>query len=483
MSELKPALQIAAFTLLVWAAFMLVPILWVDWHNEQLVRPLVFSAVLCVFLSLLFYLLGRGRLQRLRPRQMFLVTLFNWAVLALTGALPLYWGWPELSFVDALFESVSGLTTTGSTVIVGLDRGPRALLVWRSIIQWVGGIGIILMAVAVLPFLKVGGMRLFRTESSEWSDIQNNRIARVALTIALAYAVLSLLAFVTYWALGMTAFEAFNHALTSVATGGYSTSDASFGQFQHNSLLWAASLFMLLGGMPFLLFVNSVRERRWLMVRDAQVRLLFKVVLIATLSVAVARRLAGSEASWSELLTHSLFNLVSVITTTGYASQDYTLWGGFALLVFGFLMFSGACSGSTSGGIKLFRFQLLALMTREHLFHSLHPKAYFSRRYNQRSVEEGVLVSALAYFFLVIVSWSSCSLLLAMTGLDAVTATSAALTALMNIGPGLGAIIGPAGNFSSLNEVAKLLLCVAMLLGRLEFLALIVPFTPGFWRW
>ncbi|WP_108126127.1 TrkH family potassium uptake protein [Saccharospirillum mangrovi] len=483
MSDLKPALQIASFTVLLWAGFMVVPILWVDWHNDQLVRPLVFSAVLCVFLSLLFFVLGRGQLQRMRPRQMFLVTLFNWGVLSLTGALPLYWGWPDLSFVDALFESVSGLTTTGSTVISGLDRGPRALLVWRSITQWVGGIGIILMAVAVLPFLKVGGMRLFRTESSEWSDIQNNRIARVALMIALAYAVLSLLAFVTYWALGMTAFEAFNHALTSVATGGYSTSDASFGQFKQPSLLWAASVFMLLGGMPFLLFVNSVRERRWLIAKDAQVRLLLKLVVVATLSVTLSRWLAGSDESFGLLLSHSLFNLVSVITTTGYASQDYTLWGGFALLVFGFVMFSGACSGSTSGGIKLFRYQLLALMTREHLFHSLHPKAHFSRLYNQRTVEEGVLVAALAYFFLVMASWFCCSLLLAMTGLDAVTATSAALTALMNIGPGLGAIIGPAGNFSSLNDVAKLLLCVAMLLGRLEFLALIVPFTPGFWRW
>lgn len=483
MSELKPALQIASFAMLVWAAFMVVPILWVDWHDEQLVQPLVLSAVLCVLLSLLCFVFGRGRIQRLRPRQMFLVTLFNWTLLSVTGALPLYWGWPEMSFVDALFESVSGLTTTGSTVIAGLDDGPRALLVWRSITQWVGGIGIILMAVAVLPFLKVGGMRLFRTESSEWSNIQNSRIARVALTIALVYAVISLLAFIVYWLLGMNAFEAFNHALTSVATGGYSTSDASFGQFHQQSLLWASSVFMLLGGMPFLVFVNSVRERHWLVLHDAQVQLLLKLVVVATLSVTLSRKLAGSESSWSELLSHSLFNLVSVITTTGYASQDYSQWGSFALLVFGFLMFSGACSGSTSGGIKLFRFQLLALMTREHLFHSLHPKAHFSRQYNQRTVEEGILAAALAYFFLVMVSWLGCSLLLTMTGLDALTASSAALTALMNIGPGLGAIIGPAGNFSSLNEVAKLLLCVAMLLGRLEFLALIVPFTPGFWRW
>lgn len=483
MSELRPALKIAAFALLVWAGFMVIPILWVDWHNERLVRPLVLSAVLCVGLSLGCFVLGRGRLQRLRPRQMFLVTLFNWGLLSLTGALPLYWGWPELSFVDALFESVSGLTTTGSTVISGLDRGPRALLVWRSITQWVGGIGIILMAVAVLPFLKVGGMRLFRTESSEWSDIHNNRIARVAASIGLAYGVLTVLAFLSYWLLGMSPFQAFNHALTSLATGGYSTSDASFGQFERPALLWAASLFMLLGGLPFLLYVNSLRERRWLILRDAQVLLLLKVVAFATLSVTLARWLAGSEESWSSLLTHSLFNLVSVITTTGYASQDYTLWGSFALLMFGFLMFSGACSGSTSGGIKLFRFQLLALMTREQLFHSLHPKAHFSRRYNHRLVEEGVLVSALAYVFLVMISLLVFSLLLTLTGLDALTATSATLTALMNVGPGLGAIIGPAGNFSALNDTAKLLLCVAMLLGRLEFLALIVPFTPGFWRW
>ncbi len=483
MLELKPALKIATFVMIIWSFCMVSTLALADFDNPREVQSIILSALICLAIGLVCFMLSRGELNRMRPRPMYLVTAVNWGLLCVTGALPLYFGWPEVSWVDALFESVSGVTTTGSTVLDHLEDGPRSLLLWRSLTQWVGGIGIILMAVAVLPFLKVGGMRLFQTESSEWSDIHNTRIGRVAALIGVAYGVLTLVAFLVYWLLGMSAFNAFNHALTSLATGGYSTADASFGQFDNWALVWAGSLFMLLGGMPFMLYVNSVRHRRWVILTDVQVRLLLKLVAGAGVSIALVRWWSGSEESFFGLLTHAVFNVVSVITTTGYATEDYTLWGGFALMLFVFLMFTGACSGSTSGGVKLFRFQLLALFMRENLFQSVHPSGRFSRRYNQRPVSEGVLVSSLAFVFMVILSLTGFTLLLTLTGLDAVTSGSAALTALMNVGPGFGDIIGPAGNFSSLNAPAKLILCVAMVMGRLEYLAMIILFTPRFWRW
>ncbi|MEP4545604.1 MAG: TrkH family potassium uptake protein [Saccharospirillum sp.] len=483
MTAVKPALKIATFIMLIWGCLMGLTVLLADWSTAQEVRAMVLSALVCLAVALVCMLLARGPSIRMKAKPMFLVTAVNWGLLCLTGALPLYLGWPELSFIDALFESVSGVTTTGSTILVGLDGGPRTLILWRSLMQWVGGIGIILMAVAVLPFLKVGGMRLFKTESSEWSNIQNTRVRTVATQIGVVYILLTALAIAVYWALGMTGFNALNHALTSLATGGYSTSDSSFGQFNSSALIWAGSAFMLLGGLPFLLYVQSLHDRAWHIARDAQVQLLFKLVAAAALAMTVHRLLTGSTESFFHALTHAVFNITSVVTTTGYATEDYTLWGSFSLMLFVFLMFSGACSGSTSGGTKLFRFQLLGLLLREHLFKSLHPSGHFQRIYNQRPVGEGVLVASLAYLFVMLVSLLLFSIALTLTGLDVVTAGSAALTALMNVGPGFGELIGPAGNFSTLPDTAKAILCLAMLLGRLEYMALLILFTPAFWRW
>ncbi|WP_394170922.1 TrkH family potassium uptake protein [Saccharospirillum alexandrii] len=483
MSAVKPALKIATFIMLIWGCLMGLTVLLADWSTAQEVRAMVLSALVCLAVALVCMLLSRGPSIRMKAKPMFLVTAVNWGLLCLTGALPLYLGWPELSFIDALFESVSGVTTTGSTILVGLDDGPRTLILWRSLTQWVGGIGIILMAVAVLPFLKVGGMRLFKTESSEWSNIQNTRVRTVATQIGVVYLLLTALAAAVYWALGMTGFNALNHALTSLATGGYSTSDSSFGQFDSSALVWAGSSFMLLGGLPFLLYVQSLHDRAWHIARDAQVQLLFKLVAAAALAMTVHRLLTGSSESFFHALTHAVFNITSVVTTTGYATEDYTLWGSFSLMLFVFLMFSGACSGSTSGGTKLFRFQLLGLLLREHLFKSLHPSGHFQRTYNHRPVGEGVLVASLAYLFVMLVSLLLFSIALTLTGLDVVTAGSAALTALMNVGPGFGQVIGPASNFSTLPDTAKAILCLAMLLGRLEYMALLILFTPAFWRW
>lgn len=484
MSSLKPAFKVAAFTMAIWSVFMFLSMIPFLDESATATRALFVSGLVCISVSMVFMLLARGRIERVRSKHMFLVTTVNWGVLSITGALPLYFGWAEVGYIDALFESVSGVTTTGSTILAGLDNGPRALLLWRSIMQWVGGLGIILMAVAVLPFLRIGGMRLFQTESSEWSYHQNNRVGLVSAQIGLAYVALTLLAILVYWMLGMTLFEAVNHAFTSLSTGGYSTSDASFGQFNTElPLVWAGTFFMFLGGVPFLLYVNSYKAKKPILLTDGQVRLYLVLLLVSIASITLVRMLHGAEQPWHIVLTHAAFNVVSVVTTTGFATEDYTLWGSFSFLLFGILMFTGACSGSTSGGVKLFRFQLLALSMRESLFKSLHPNGNYPRRYNGRPVSEGVLSASLAFVFMVLASLVFFTLALSLTELDSATAFSAALTALMNVGPGFGDVIGPSGNFSTLSSTAKLILCVAMLLGRLEYLALIILLSRRFWTW
>ncbi|WP_196158822.1 TrkH family potassium uptake protein [Reinekea sp. G2M2-21] len=484
MNALRPSLKVASFTMFIWAVMMFLVMVPFAHEDHRSMQGLFISGSVCIVLSVVLMMLGRGAVPRVGSKPMFYVTTINWGLLCLTGALPFYFGLHDMRFVDALFESVSGVTTTGSTIITGIEKIPPPLLLWRSLIQWVGGIGIILMAVAVLPFLKIGGMRLFQTESSEWSYHQNNRIGAVSRQIGLVYVFITIAAILTFWILGMSFFDAVNHAFTTVATGGYSTSDASFGQFNDKlSLVWAGSLYMFMGGIPYLLYVSSLKSKKPLVFKDSQVQLFFKVVAISTLSITLFRFWQHEDQLSFAVFTHTAFNVVSIVTTTGFATEDYTLWGSFPLVVFAFLMFSGACSGSTSGGIKLFRFQLLSLTMREGMFKSLHPSGLYPRRYNDRPVSEGVLSASLAYVFMVLISLMVFSVALSLTGLDPVTSLTSTITALMNVGPGFGDIIGPAGNFTTLGETAKLLLCLAMLMGRLEFLALLIFLSPRFWKW
>lgn len=482
MDSLKLPFKIGSFVMLLWGGAMLLPLL-VSGGDLVQMGSFILSAACCFALSLTFTGLSRGYRVSMEARPLFLTTALNWLFLSFTGTFPYLFSEMPLTFTDALFESVSGITTTGSTVLSGLDNLPRSILLWRSITQWVGGIGIILMAVAILPYLKVGGMRLFKTESSEWAQLDSGHIYKAAKYISLTYAVITLLCAFTYGLLGMSWFDAVNHSLTTVSTGGYSTSDLSFAKYPGPAMLVAACVFMVLGGCPFFLYIKSLQQRSLVILRDSQVRLFLKLVLVMVFAVSLQRLLSNPGLDVLQTVTNSAFNIISLITTTGYASQDYSTWGAFPVLVLFFLMFSGACSGSTSGGIKLFRFQLLMIYAVEHLFNAVHPKCVRAREYNNRPVNEEVLVSSIAFFFFVIVSWSVFSVLLGAFGVDPVTSVTGALTALMNVGPGFGEIIGPAGNFSTLPDPAKYLLCMAMLLGRLEYLALVVIFTRAFWEW
>lgn len=482
MKLLGPTLLILGAILNILALFMLLPLAFSIAYNSDNQLAFFSSAAFTSLAGIIFLLIGKkSRLDFMQPRQVFLITSVAWTGVSLFSALPFILIDNPLTLVDAIFEAVSGVTSTGASVMVGLDHLPKDVLLWRSLLNWIGGVGIIGMAIAVLPFLRVGGMRLFKTESSDWSDKAMPRARSLMAMIIYCYIGLSVICCCAYWLAGMNFFNAVNHAMATVSTGGFSTSDNSFAQFDSLILHWIAIIFMLAGAFPFVLFVRALINRRLVVLADTQVRGLLLIVVIMTL-VLTAQLIVTEQMSPLHALTKACFNLVSIITTTGFASGDYQLWGAIALVVFYFAMFVGGCSGSTSGGIKVFRLQIFAGLVKEQIITAIHPRAIISRRYNGRLISSEIIVSSISYMCLMAACLIIIATILAFTGLDMVTSISGAATAVMNVGPGMGEIIGPAGNFSSLSDTAKWALSAGMLLGRLEFLTILVLFTPAFWR-
>ena len=440
------------------------------------------SALLTLFVGVAMILTSRAGWQGFSLRQAFIMTNLAWLVIAGFGALPLAFAELEMSFTDAFFESMSGVTTTGATVIIGLDLAPPGILLWRAILQWLGGIGIIVMAVSILPVLQVGGMQLFRVEAFE-TDKVLPRAAQIAGGIAIVYVFLTGFAAIVLWALGMTGFEAIAHAMTSIATGGYSTSDASIGHFASPAIDWSICAFMLLGSLPFVLYLRAIRGDFRALIRDSQVQLLFSIVLIAVaLTSWWLWRRSEMEMPILEALRYGAFNVISVMTGTGYATADFSQWGGFVMALMFVLMFVGGCAGSTTCGIKMFRFLVLFATARMQLLRLMQPSGVFIPYYNKRPIPSRVEESVMGFFFLFMASFAVLAAALGMTGLDFITAVSGAASAIANVGPGLGDIIGPAGNYASLPDTAKWLLSLGMLLGRLELFTVLVLLSRTFWR-
>lgn len=476
----RPVLYVCGILACVMAGLLLVPAIF-SWFIGDNEHQAFFLAAACVAISgILLLTPGYTAPFSLNARQLYMLTSLSWLLLSFYSALPLTLVDHPLSFTDAVFEAVSGITTTGSTVLSHLNTLPPSILLWRSMLQWIGGFGVIGMAVSILPFLRVGGMRLFQTESSDWSDKSLPRFRDMARGLLAVYLGMTTLCALSYLAAGMTLFDAINHAMTTVSTGGYATDDSSMGRFNY-AILWISTIFMLLGGMPFTLFIRLVSTRRLDALKDQQTMgfLLIVLFLVAMLSV---QQILTTDKDVLSIVTHTAFNIVSVITTTGFASQDYTLWGMFAISLFFFVTFIGGCSGSTSGGMKIFRFQLSWLFLRDQMNKLVHPRGTFAVRYNGKAVSDDIMGSAVAFSFLFFLVLTGTTLALAVTGLDFVTSLTGAATALANVGPGLGDMIGPAGNFAAVPEAGKWILCFAMILGRLELLTVMVLLTPVFWK-
>jgi len=423
---------------------------------------------------------GSSRQGGLSIQQTFILTTLAWVAMPLFGALPFMFGSVDLSFGDAMFEAVSGITTTGATVLEGLETTSAGILLWRGLLQWFGGLGIVVVAIAILPQLQVGGMQLFRSEAFDTFGKILPRAAEIAAQLGYIYLGLTGAAVLVYAACGMEAFDAVVHAMTTIATGGLANYDDSFGHYDSASIHYSAVMFMLLSALPYVRFVQMLNGTAMPMLRDPQVRTFFLAVavVVGVLSYVQWALTADPEGSFRS----ALFNTVSIITGTGYATEDYGLWGPFAMMIFFLLALTGGCAGSTSCSVKIFRYQVLAATIRAQI-HALHnPSSVVKARYDGRPISEQVLSSVMAFFMLFFLTLALVTLALSLIGLDFLTSLSGAVATLGNVGPGLGDIIGPSGNYASLPMAAKWTCIFAMLIGRLELLSVFVMMAPAFWR-
>lgn len=418
---------------------------------------------------------------RFSLRQAFVLTTLSWLSIALFGSFPFAFSELDMSAADAFFESMSGITTTGSTVIVGLDTAPPGILLWRALLQWLGGIGIIVMALALLPMLSVGGMQLFQTESFDAPEKVLPRAAQLAGGIGTVYLGLTFFWALMLWSAGMDGFDAIAHSMTTIATGGYSTHDSSIAYFNSASIDWIVVGGMIIGSLPFLHYLRMVRGHTKGFWSDTQVHWFLAIVAV---SVALVSLWVWLEIGLKPLdaLRYASFNVISVITGTGYATTDFGAWGGLAATMLLMLMFVGGCAGSTTCGIKIFRFQVLHANAQVQLKRLMRPHGVFIPYYNGRPIPESVSDAVMGFFFLYILCFAALAVALALLGLDFITAMSGAATAISNVGPGLGPVIGPSGTFDPLPDSAKWLLSFGMLLGRLELFTVLVLITPYFWR-
>ena len=477
----KPILRITGGLLMLFSSAQLVPALIAWIYDEQTIRVFLYAFAVSAGAGLGLWLVGRGRTE-LRSRDGFLITVLFYLGLGFTGAVPMFLA-PDLtsSFTDAAFESLSGLTTTGATVVTGLDELPRSILFYRQLLQWLGGMGIIVLAVAVLPMLGVGGMQLYRTESpGPVKDAKlTPRIAETAKALWFIYLGLTVACSIAYWVAGMDVFDAICHAFSTVAIGGFSTHDASLGFFDNAAIESVAIAFMTISGISFALhFAVLVRRRFSIYARDSELRLYLGVLTIAAGIVVVT--LAMAPESTSAPLRDGLFHAVSIATTTGFTTTDHAAWPLVATVVMVFTAFAGGCAGSTAGGLKMYRVLLIYRQGMREIRRLIHPNGVFLIKFGDRLVPDRAVDAVWGFFAVYLIAFiTMVCVLLGISDLDFLSAFSAVAANLNNLGPGLGDV---ALNYQGLPAAAKWVLMLAMLLGRLEIFTLLVVLTPEYWR-
>lgn len=476
----RPVFYVNGILLLVLAAAMTAP-LGIDLYDRNDDWQVFASAQACTaFVGLALVFMNRQPHFRITLRETFLLTCVGWVFTAAFAALPFHFSQAEMSYAGAFFEAMSAITTTGSTAIVGLDALPRGILLWRFLLLWIGGIGFLIIALAVFPMLQISGMQIFKTQSFQIEKIMPSA-SQMAAFICLIYAGLTLLATGGLYFAGMSPFDALCHAIAAISTGGISTHDAAIAWFRSPLIEWILTLFMVMGGLPFVLYLRFLRGDTGAILRDSQVRVFFYIIGAMILSITCWLVLKGTMPLLEALRSAAFFS-ASYITTTGFINGDHANWGHFAIGIAFLAGFLGSCSGSTSGGIKLFRLQILFLTLRQQLRKLISPHGVFQVHYNGKPVEPTLQASVAGFFFIYIMSWLVIGVVLQLTGLDFSTAFSGALAALSNTGVGIGDVIGPSGNFANLPHSSVWVFSFAMLFGRIEFLTLLVLFMPNFWR-
>ena len=440
------------------------------------------SSFVTIFIGVLFILANLEKEFRLNLKQTFLFSSLAWIMVATFGSIPFLLSTQDFTFSEAFFESMSGITTTGATIISDLDNSPKSILLWRAIMQWLGGIGIVVMAITILPLLKVGGMQLFKMEGPDSTEKILPRTIEVATVIISTYIVLTLMCGFFYWIFGMTIFDSVSHAMTTIATGGFSTHNDSIGFFKSSNIEIVASIFIILGSIPFISYLKFTKGNRKIFFKDVQIRGLIYLLVISVIIMFLYLLIIDYESSLFDKVRISSFNVISILSGTGYVTDDFGLWGKFSLIFFLLLMFIGGCAGSTACGIKIFRLQMLLIFLKNQIKKLISPNSVIIAKYNNQKISDDFINSVIIFIFTFLFIFLIIAMLLSISGLDFITSISGAASSISNVGPGLGDIIGPNGNYKAIPDISKWILSAGMLLGRLELFAVLVLFFPSFWR-
>ena len=459
---------------------MIVPILAQFFYN-QLDSGFISSGLVTIVFGVLFLLSNLDHDKKLNLPQAFLLTALSWLSIAVFGSLPFIFSEIELSITDAFFESMSGITTTGSTIITNLNETPKAILLWRGMLQWLGGIGIIVMAITLMPIMNIGGMQLFIISTSNTKEKILPKSKEISIRLIIVYLSLTLVCALFYKIFGMGFFDSIVHSMTTIATGGFSNYNESIGYFNSSLIELTSIVFIILGSIPFIAYIKYLNGDKKIFLNDTQIKTFIKIVIFSILLLFFY--LSIKNQSFFEVNLRAIsFNVISILTGTGYVTQNFSDWGHFPLIYFVILMFIGGCAGSTACGIKIFRVQILYQFISNQLKKIIYPRGIFNIKYEKNNIDEKFMASIISFIFLYILIFFIVTALLSINGLSFITAISAAATSISNVGPGLGEIIGPNGNFSQLNGFSKWILSIAMILGRLELFAVLVLFIPSFWR-
>ncbi len=481
MRDFRPILNILGLLLCIESFALLIPMFFDFINSNQDWKQFFFISCFTFLIGLVLYVGFKKEKFKIDLRQAFLLTILSWLVIALFGSLPFIYSSSSLSFTNAFFESVSGITTTGSTVISNLDNLSEGILIWRSLLQWFGGIGIIVLAIAILPTLQIGGMQLLHMEHDDPYEKTLPKINKFILEITILYVSLTILCFFSYYLFGMNAFDSLIHCMTTISTGGFSNKNQSFYYFNSYYLENISVIFMILGSLPFVVFIKFIHDKKISIFRDDQIRL-FILLLISITTITLIWVKYYLTIDWLQALRITTFNITSILTGTGYTSSNYNNWGGFGLIIILMIMFIGGCAGSTTGGIKIFRFQILFRGVRLQIKKLTQPHAVFLMKFNKKTVTENTYTSIISFFFIYVLLFILSSIILSFLGTDFLTALSASASAISNVGPGIGEIIGPNGNYSSINNLGKWVLAITMLIGRLEIFTILVLFSTNFWK-
>ena len=481
MSNYKTVFFTLGILQIILAIFMLIPIISQFIYDE--VDSSFFGAAIVTFIfGTLFFLSNLDHDKKLNLQQAFLLTALSWLSVAIFGSLPFVFSNVEFTFTNAFFESMSGITTTGATIISDLDSSPKSILLWRAIMQWLGGIGIVVMAITILPLLKVGGMQLFKMEGPDSTEKILPRTIEVAAIIISTYVILTFLCGFFYWIFGMSIFDSVSHSMTTIATGGFSTHNDSIGFFNNSNIEIVASIFIILGSIPFISYLKFVQGNRGVFFKDVQIKGLIYLLTISTIIMFLYLLFIKYEGGIFDKVRISSFNVISILSGTGYVTDDFGLWGKFSLVFFLLLMFIGGCAGSTACGIKIFRLQMLLIFLKNQIKKLISPNSVIIIKYNNQKISDDFINSVIIFIFTFLFLFLIIAMLLSISGLDFITSISGAASSISNVGPGLGDIIGPNGNYKDIPDISKWILSAGMLLGRLELFAVLVLFFPSFWR-